>query len=89
MEPSILMNLTRSRILHMLVTHGPATASNISNELSLADDAVNRELEQLTRAGFVRASEAIPSNFNSIYTSDAPQIFQEMAQVRYLLGLEF
>ncbi|WP_315914990.1 helix-turn-helix domain-containing protein [Arthrobacter sp. lap29] len=88
MEPSILMNLTRSRILHMLVTYGPAPAPDISNALSLTKDVVNRELEQLTRAGFVRASEAIPSNFNSIYTSDAPQILEEMAQVRYLLGLE-
>ncbi|MHA7176979.1 helix-turn-helix domain-containing protein [Arthrobacter sp. Sr24] len=87
MEPSILMNLTRSRILHMLVTHGPAPAPDISNALSLTEDVVNRELERLTRAGFVRASEAIPDNFNSIYTSDAPQIFQEMAQVRYFLGL--
>lgn len=88
MEPSILMNLTRSRILHMLVTHGPATAPDISDALSLTDDAVNRELERLTRAGFVRASEAIPGNFDSIYTSDAPQIFQEMAQMRYFLGME-
>ena len=88
MEPSILMNLTRSRILHMLVTHGPAPASDISDALSLTDDAVTRELERLTRAGFVRASEAVPGNFNSIYTSDAPQIFQEMTQVRYFLGLE-
>lgn len=88
MEPSILMNLTRSRILHMLVTHGPAPAPDISAALSITDDAVNRELERLTRAGFVRASEAIPGSFNSIYTSDAPQIFQEMAQVRYFLGLE-
>ena len=88
MEPSILMNLTRSRILHMLATHGPAPAPDISNALSLTEDAVNRELERLTRAGFVRSSEATPSNFNSIYTSDAPQIFQEMAQVHYLLGLD-
>ncbi|POH57485.1 helix-turn-helix domain-containing protein [Arthrobacter glacialis] len=88
MEPSILMNLTRSRILHMLVTHGPAPAPDISDALSLSAATVNRELEQLTRAGFVSASEAIPGSFDSIYASDAPQIFQEMTRVCQFLGLE-
>lgn len=88
MEPSILLNLTRSRIIHMLVTHGPATAPDISSALSLADAVVSRELERLALAGLVHATNPAPGQFDPRFDADAPQICQEMAQVRHHLGLE-
>lgn len=88
MEPSILLNLTRSRILHMLVKDGPATAPDISRALSLPSYVVSRELERLALADLVRSDNPIPGQFDSTFDADAPQICQEMAQVRNYLGLE-
>jgi len=88
MEPSILLNLTRSRILHMLVTHGPATAPDISKALSLAGSVVSRELDRLALADLVHSDNPVPGQFDSNFDADAPQICQEMAQVRNYLGLE-
>ena len=88
MEPSILMNLTRSRILHMLATQGPATVGSISNTLSLKDAVVARELECLARAGFVLASNGNHEHHSSTYATDSPRIVIEIAQVSNFLGLE-
>lgn len=88
MEPSILLNLTRSRIVHMLVTHGAATAPDISSALSLAGTVVSKELEKLVLAGLVHTDNPVPGQSDYRFDASTPQICQEMAQVRHYLGLE-
>lgn len=88
MEPSILLNLTRSRIVHMLVMHGPATAPDISSALSLAGTVVSNELEKLTLAGLVHEDNPVPGQIDCHFDADTPQICQEMARVLQYLGLE-
>lgn len=88
MEPSILMNRTRCRIVHLLVTDGPATAPEISSALSIARYVVDRELTLLTSAGLIRANEMVPDNLGTTFAAETPQVFREMAQLHHFLGLD-
>ena len=72
----------------MLAAQGPATVGSISNTLRLKDDVVARELECLTRAGFVIASNGNLEHHSSTYATDSTQIVHEIAQVSDFLGLE-
>ena len=82
MEPSILMNLTRGRILHMLVTHGPATAPAITTALSLNTVTVTRALAMLSTAGIVRRTDATLTDAHPAYAVDSSQVLHEIAQAR-------
>lgn len=82
MEPSILMNLTRGRIVHMLVIHGPATAPAIAAALSLNAVTVTRALGLLSDAGIVFRTDASTEDVHPAYTVDSPQVLHEMAQAR-------
>ncbi len=86
MEPSLLMNLTRGRIVHMLVTGGPATAREISTALSLNAVTVTRALDLLSKAGIVRITDTTSADFRSAYAVDSPQVFDELAQVRHFFA---
>lgn len=72
----------------MLAINGPATPADIASSLSMALAVVNMELGQLVGAGFVRASGHELSPLTTSYLIDMPQVSQEMAQVRQLLGIE-
>lgn len=82
MEPSILMNLTRGRIVRMLVLRGSATAAAIATELELNRITVNRALGRLSDAGIIRMTIHAPDISHPSYSVELPQIHQEMAQVR-------
>lgn len=86
MEPSVLMNLTRGRIVHLLVTRGPATAREISSALSLNGVTVMRALELLADVGIVRVVDNASADFPPAYIVDSPQVHDEMAQVRHFFA---
>ncbi|WP_425864702.1 MarR family transcriptional regulator [Arthrobacter sp. TWP1-1] len=82
MEPSILMNLTRGRIVHMLVAHGPATAPDIATALCLNKATVSRALGMLSEAGIIRRTDTTIEDTPLTYAVDHPQVLQEIAQAR-------
>lgn len=82
MEPSILMNLTRGRIVHLLATHGPTTAPALAIELCLNTVTVSRALGILSDAGIVRRTEATVEDVHPAYAVNPPQVLKEIAQAR-------
>lgn len=88
MEPSILMNLTRSRILHMLATNGPCSVVEIASALGISRRATLRELTLLVERGVVNRLAAIHGRKGAAFAASMPEIFQEMAQTHQILGLE-
>lgn len=88
MEPSILMNLTRSRILHILATHGPCSVLDIGSALGLSKSITLRELTLLVDFGLVNCIAAIHGHDDPDFASSLPEIFQEMAQVHQIFGME-
>lgn len=88
MEPSILMNLTRSRILHMLAIHGPCSAADIASALGLSSKVALRELTLLADCGIVNRITASHGRDDPNFTAILPEIFQEMAHACQNMGLE-
>ena len=86
MEPSILMNLTRGRIVHMLVAHGPATAPAIATALCLNRATVGRALGMLSEAGIIRRTDATIDASHPAYAVDPPEVLQEIAQARLIFA---
>lgn len=86
MEPSILMNLTRGRIVHLLVTNGPATVLDISTALTLNEAIVRRALDLLSDAGFVRVTDTASADIHPAYVVDTSQVADEMAHVRHFFA---
>lgn len=86
MEPSILMNLTRGRIVHMLVTQGPATAPAIATTLSLNTVTVTRALAMLSAARIIRRTDATIDDVYPAYAVDSPRVLHEMAQARHFFA---
>lgn len=82
MEPSILMNLMHGRILHQLVTHGPATARDISTALMLNEAIVSQALGRLLDARLVRVADTSSAAIHPAYVVDTPQVADEIAHVR-------
>ncbi len=87
MEPSILMNLTRSRIVRLLLTCGPAAVVDISTALALRKSAVRRELDRLLLAGIVTEIEPADCRGLLAYSTDVMRIRQELVGLRCVLGL--
>lgn len=83
MEPSILMNLTRGRIVHLLLHHGPATATDISAALALSESTVRRELDRLAAAGFACPADTASPDAHPEYLVDASLVAAEIAHVRH------
>lgn len=86
MEPSILMNLTRGRIVHMLVTHGPATSRDIATALCLNRVTVSRALGMLSDAGIVHRTDTTIDDTHPAYVVDPSQVLQEIAQARFFFA---
>ncbi|WP_410468564.1 MarR family transcriptional regulator [Arthrobacter sp. A2-55] len=89
MEPSILMNLTRSRILHMLVTEGPCSVAHIASALGLSKRVTLREITFLVDRGVVRRIVPTHGRIDPHFAAGVPEIFQEMARAYQFLGLKF
>ena len=86
MEPSILMNLTRGRIVRMMAGHGPSTATAIAAELCLDRATVTRALGLLAEAGIIRRTDAKAKNTGPTYAVDLPQVHQELEQARFFFA---
>lgn len=86
MEPSILMNLTRSRIVHMLAAEGPATAPAIANALCLNTATVTRALAMLSDAGIIQKTDATLEDARPAYAVNPARVIQEIAQARYFFA---
>ncbi|MDQ0278762.1 putative ArsR family transcriptional regulator [Arthrobacter silviterrae] len=88
MEPSILMHLTRSRILHMLVTEGPCSVAHIASALGLSRRVTHREITFLVSRGIVTRIVPTHGRIDPDFAARVPEIFHEMARAHQFLGLK-
>lgn len=82
MEPSILMNLRRGRIVHMLASLGPATAEDLAIALSTNQATLIRELVLLSDAGIIRVAESPSADSRQTFAVDPLALAAEIAQAR-------
>jgi DNA-binding transcriptional ArsR family regulator len=69
---------TRLRVVDLLLTGGPATASSLSRQLPVTRQAVAKHLAVLERAGMVRAE---PSGREVRYGVEPEQFDRALAQI--------
>jgi predicted ArsR family transcriptional regulator len=75
---SLLMNRTRSRILHFLSETGPSTNKQIAAGIELSPGAVRRHLALLTKNGSVDASRgATAEKGATLYSANAATIEEQ------------
>lgn len=82
MEPSILMNLRRGGIVHMLASLGPATAEDLAVALSISPVTLTRELCVLSDAGIIRVTGSASADSRPTFAVDLPAVVAEIAQAR-------
>lgn len=69
---------TRRRMLDLLLTGGPGTATKLSEGLPVTRQAVSKHLAVLDRVGLVHVT---PSGRERIYQVDAAQLARAVAQL--------
>lgn len=82
MEPSILMNLRRGRIVHMLASLGPATAEDLAVALAISPVTLTKEIGILSDAGIIRVNGSPSADSRPTFTVDIPTIVAEIAHAR-------
>ena len=87
MEPTILMNSTRSRIVRLLFRHGPLHAADILAALDLTPTAVLNEIRNLSVAGIIRRCETGNSSQGQLYSVDKAEVSRCLLALLDTLGL--
>lgn len=87
MEPTILMNSTRSRIVRLLFSHGPLHAADIIAALDLPATGVLSEIQNLSIAGIVRACDTTNPPQGQLYSVDKAAVDHWFLALLGTLGL--
>ena len=72
---NLLMNRTRSRLLHFLSKTGPSSSAQIAAGIGLSPSAVRKHLSVLVSSGCVEVSRSeYARNTAALYSANAGQI---------------
>lgn len=86
---NLLMNRTRSRLLHFLSKNGPSTSTQIAAGVGLSLSTVRRQLSILVSSGCVELSQGrFARNTAFLYSANAGRIQQRSEVARFFSELD-